>query len=324
MSTSSSSSAGDARAGLVAALAEETAAPVAAPIAAVAAAIAGRHPDAAEAVLFYGSALRRTEAADPLDGVLDFYLVVSDYRRAYGSAGLALANRLLPPNVFYFELPWEGRRLRAKYAVITADQLGRRVAPGHLEPALWARFCQPTRIVVARGEATRQRLVRSLADAVLAFVAATLPVAGESFDARGFWSTGFAATYGAELRAEGAGRPEELYRFASGRYDRLLALALRALGEGSGEPDAEGRYRVAAGRANGAWRWTLRRAIGRTLHLLRLIKGVFTFEGGADYILWKIERHTGRRPRMSDWERRHPVLAAPVLLVRFYRAGAFR
>ena len=34
--------------------------------------------------------------------MLDFYLIVSDYRAAYGRRWLALANRLVPPNVFPF------------------------------------------------------------------------------------------------------------------------------------------------------------------------------------------------------------------------------
>ena len=35
--------------------------------------------------------------------MLDFYLIVSDYREAYGRGWLAFANRLIPPNVFPFE-----------------------------------------------------------------------------------------------------------------------------------------------------------------------------------------------------------------------------
>ena len=49
-----------------------------------------------------------------------------------------------------------------------------------------------------------------------------------------------------------------------------------------------------------------------------------TFDGGADYILWKIERHTGVRLPASPWQRRHPLLASPVFLWRLYRLGAIR
>ena len=39
--------------------------------------------------------------------------------------------------------------------------------------------------------------------------------------------------------------------------------------------------------------WRFRRLVGKVLSILRLAKGVFTFDGGVDYILWKIERHSG-------------------------------
>src|SRR3954447_17336553 len=78
-------------------------------VTAIAAAIASKHGAASRAVLFYGSCLRDGQ----LDGLmLDFYLIVSDYRAAYGKSWLAPANKLIPPNVFYFE----NDGLAAKYA----------------------------------------------------------------------------------------------------------------------------------------------------------------------------------------------------------------
>ena len=65
--------------------------------AAMAGVLAAKYPQASRAVLFYGSCLREKN----LDGLmLDFYLIVSDYRTAYGKSWLATANRLIPPNVF--------------------------------------------------------------------------------------------------------------------------------------------------------------------------------------------------------------------------------
>ena len=78
----------------------------------MAAAVAAEYPGAARAVLFYGSCLRQAE----LDGLmLDFYLIVSDYREAYRSKWLIVANTLLPPNVF----PFAHDGLAAKYAVLS-------------------------------------------------------------------------------------------------------------------------------------------------------------------------------------------------------------
>src|SRR5262245_6753097 len=91
---------------------EELSLPVDPRVTAMAAAIAAEHGAASRAVLFYGSCLRQRE----LDGLmLDFYLIVGDYRAAYTKRWLAVANRLIPPNVFYFE----HGGLVAKYAVLS-------------------------------------------------------------------------------------------------------------------------------------------------------------------------------------------------------------
>ena len=78
----------------------ELAQPVDPRVMAMAEAIAAKHGGASRAVLFYGSCLRQAQ----LDGLmLDFYLIVSDYRAAYATAWMATANRLIPPNVFPFQ-----------------------------------------------------------------------------------------------------------------------------------------------------------------------------------------------------------------------------
>ena len=58
--------------------------------------------------------------------------------------------------------------------------------------------------------------------------------------------------------------------------------------------------------------------------MLRLIKSLFTFDGGIDYALWKVERHTGIHVPLSGFERRHPILNAPRQLWRVYRLSAVR
>ena len=62
-------------------VAAELAEPVDPRVGAMAAAVAADYPGAARAVLFYGSCLREKQ----LDGLmLDFYLIVSSYRDAFG------------------------------------------------------------------------------------------------------------------------------------------------------------------------------------------------------------------------------------------------
>jgi hypothetical protein len=70
--------------------------------------------------------------------------------------------------------------------------------------------------------------------------------------------------------------------------------------------------------------WLLRRLQGKILSLLRLIKAAFTFQGGADYIIWKLERHTGIPIEVTPEMRRHPLIYGWGLMWRLYRRGVFR
>src|SRR3954452_6750546 len=139
-------------------VAEELSLPVDPRVSAVAAAIAAKHGAASRAVLFYGSCLRE----ERLDGLmLDFYLIVSDYRAAYGRSWLAAANRLVPPNVF----PFEHDGLTAKYAVLSEADFARECSPAARSVSVWARFAQPSRLVWAADEAARERAVEAVAQA---------------------------------------------------------------------------------------------------------------------------------------------------------------
>ena len=291
---------------LMGALAEEAARPVHPAVMAAADAIRARHAGAAVATLFYGSCLRRGGgmAPDP-DGVLDFYLLVDGYGGAYpGRPLLAAANAVLAPNVFYVETPWRGGVLRAKYAVMTLGRFARGASRRSLQPMVWARFAQPARLLWARDDGARRAVVAALAEAMVTMVGAALPRSGVGAPAE-IWLRAFAESYRAELRPEPAGQARALFEADRERYERLTPWAL-ALAGGGGAP------------------WVLRRLAGKLLNLLRLIKAAFTYDGAIDYLLWKIERHSGVAARATPWQRRHPLLAAPALAWRLYRLGAFR
>jgi hypothetical protein len=70
--------------------------------------------------------------------------------------------------------------------------------------------------------------------------------------------------------------------------------------------------------------WFVRRMQGKLLSVLRLLKGLLTFRGGVDYILWKIERHSGERVEVPPHLERYPLIATCVIFWRLYRRGAYR
>jgi hypothetical protein len=279
-------------------VAEELRQPVDARVSAMAEAIAARHAPASRAVLFYGSCLRERE----LQGrMLDFYLIVSDYRAAYGKSWLAAANRLIPPNVFYFE--HDG--LAAKYAVLSEADFARLNGPSTRNVSVWARFAQPSRLVWSADERAREEAIRSVSLAAPTLLAAAGLKSGEaSLD---LWRRAFALTYSAELRAERRGRAASVVDLDPERYERFTGPALEAARR---IPDGGG--------------WMARRIEGKSLSVLRLAKASFTFAGGADYIAWKINRHAGTDIRLKPWQQRHPLLAAITLLPRLLRSGAVR
>ena len=122
--------------------------------------------DSARAAMFRGAVGSKVYfIGEDRDQVADFYLIVERYGPTYGNALMAFANRLIPPNVFYIEVPFEDRRVRAKYAIVSLGHLEVLVAPQTLQPYFWARFSQPMRLLSVRDEAGRQRLVEVLSRA---------------------------------------------------------------------------------------------------------------------------------------------------------------
>lgn len=286
-------------------------------------AIRGRHRAGIAAVIFYGSCLRQRDIR-PEGMVFDFFVLVDDYRGFYERRWPALANHLMPPNVFQISVAaGEGGRLRAKYAVVSLAQFRDLVSPATFHSYFWARFAQPTRLVYARDKPASEAVIGALAQSIATMAGCAAGLMAGSFSAGEFWKEAFRQTYAAELRAERAARGEHVYLADAARYDALTEPALAAAGL-KPEPQADGRLTLRGGGPKARAAWALRRIFGKLLSVLRLIKAVFTFDGGLDYILWKIERHSGVTTPVSDWQRRHPLLAAPSLAWRLYRRGAFR
>lgn len=296
----------------------ETAQQVPPPVAAISDAARARHGGVA-AVLFYGSCLR---LGDDEGKIVDLYLVVDSYRSAHGAGLGAVLNWVLPPNVFYLETPFAGRQVRAKYAVVSRRDFAAGAGGRWFHPYLWARFAQPCRLAWCRDEGAREAVVADLAGAARACVSEGLALVGESFTADALWVALFKETYRSELRAEPPGRAAEIHAADAAHYRTLAAALLPGLGA---RPAEAGRWAKPAGRKTGTGaRWALRRVQGKLLSVARLAKAAFTFQGGVDYLLWKIQRHSGVTIVLTPWQHRHPLLASPVLFWRLYRRGAFR
>ena len=288
--------------------------------------ILNRHGEAAQAVLFYGSCLR---SGDELDGLVDLYLLVDDYRNAFRSRMQALLNQLLPPNVYYLERGFKGYTVRTKYAVLSLADFQKGTSPDWFHSYLWGRFCQPTVLLYARNHKVRELVQKCFAQSVITFISRVLPVVSSEFTAQQLWGRGLTLSYGAELRSEKPEKRARLFNAAPDYYEEVTRLAMDAMPYPIEIVDDAVKTlycpRISKWRRlRGLLAWRLRSLQGKLLSILRLMKATLTFEGGVDYILWKIERHSGVTVDVEPRLKHRPMLAMGVLAWRLYRKGGFR
>jgi hypothetical protein len=274
--------------------------PLSADVQAIAGHVRERHPGAA-AILAYGSCLRGVSTQDTL---IDLYLLVEREADISPNPVSRIGARLVPPNVYYAEMTESDRTLRCKYAVMTLTAFAERMTSRTHNPYFWARFSQPAALVQAADEARRERVIAAIATAVTTMYGVACASAPPDSKPVDIWRRGFEETYRTELRPEAGNRAGEIVAANAAFYAEAARLI--------------GRPRVQA------VSWSQRRLVGKLLSVVRLIKAAFTFEGGASYAAWKIERHSGEKIVLTPWQQRHPVLAGFMLLPRLLRRGAIK
>ncbi|WP_258364315.1 diacylglycerol kinase family protein [Nitrosomonas sp. Nm84] len=283
-----------------------------------------RFGESLDAIILYGSCLHSAISLD--EGIVDLYVIVDSYHKAYSVRYLANLNAWLAPNVFYIEVPHQGRTLRAKYAVISTHDF-RRGAQHWFHPYIWARFAQPSRLLYCRDDAVREHIYASLAHSVVTFLkSGAAALEAGIFDVEEIWTRCLMLTYAAELRAERETRARHLAQTNLGAFTRLTEVATPML-RGILEKQDNGKYRCLtdpATQRRTLWRWRLRRWQGRILSILRLSKATLTFNNSVEYAAWKIERHTGVRVEITPMLRRHPILWGLKVAWRLLRRGVLR
>ena len=224
---------------------------------------------------------------------------------AYAKRWLAVANRLIPPNVFYFE--HDG--IASKYAVLSEADFAHECSPDAWTVSTAARFAQPSRLVWSADEPAAKRVVETVSRAAPTLLGWTLSLEPGDPTTLELWKRAFQMTFGAELRAERSDRSAAIVDTDPDRYKRF------------GEAARSFAIRSAT---HGARWWRAKQRHGKLYSVARLSKASLTFSGGADYIAWKINRHAGTDIRLKPWQQRHPLLAAITLLPRLLKSGAVR
>lgn len=275
--------------------------------------IRAAHPGRVLGFIYYGSSLR---ALDDPEKMLDFYVLVDSYRKTHGLGWRALTNQLIPPAVYYLEQEDDGVLSTCKYSIISLDEFEKRCANGFLSQ-VWGRFSQPCALLDARDKEIEERIITARMASVQKLASETAPLFDEPVTSTDFWARAYFESYRTELRPESDdGRAREIVARYAERYE---ALSRALFGQ-----TADGRFNVAAFDGDGSkLKWALRRLVGRPIAALRILNSAATFAGGLDYVLRKVERHSGVTIDVTPSQRRHPVLWSPVLGWKLFLKGAF-
>ena len=266
--------------------------------------------------LFYGSGLWKTIEHDT---VLDFYVIVDSYKNYGAPLSHCFWGTWLPPNVYYTEKTLNGEIIRCKYAVITWAQFYRSARGFSIAPSIFARFSQPCRLLCAKNDTAQEKIIKALYEANTTFHRRTLRLlAKRKISPAEIWQVGLAETYKSELRSEKKGRNTSIFTAAPESFLGRTALfsqnhpnLLKHMGAQAYENCTPSWQRYCA-----FFLSPFRRYGGKLVTLLRLIKAPLTFEGSVDYIVWKIERHTGEKLTPTNFQRRHPLVAGWPLLYK--------
>lgn len=295
-------------------------------LAALLAQLQARHHNAICGALLYGSCLR---SGDIYDGLLDLYLICDGYRAAYEKPLLAAANWLLPPNVFYAEQTMDGKTLRSKVTVISLRDFQRGCSKAWFGSYIWGRFSQPTRIIYSRNELTYQQLENSLLLAARTLLQNSLPALPQEGAVTDLWVQALGLSYATELRTERSDRARELADYDRQFYTTVTRYHADSLGFGltltDGNPGLRYHSRISRlQNVSARLAWALRRVQGKLMSIMRLVKALFTFDGGLDYIAWKLERHSGEPVAIPDKVRRAPLIHMWGFFWGLYRRGIFK
>jgi len=266
------------------------------------------------------------------DSAYDFVVIVSGYREAYAEARATLGERchprravllarVLPPNSISLRQPGLGRGAEAKCLVISRADFARECSPRARDHFVQARITQRVLLAWSGNETSASGILESIhvaCEHALTWVPIFLP---SRFDLTAFCRALIAVPFAHELRAEAHGHESVLYEAQRETPEATFGPVLEGgVRDGRLQRDGDG-YRLVI--PPGRWqryrvRFYFKRSQFRTS--IRLLKHPFLYEDWLEYLLRKIERHTGQRIELTPRERRHPLVFLWPRTFRFLRS----
>jgi|GEM_PF-6241141 len=267
-----------------------------------------KYGDNLDGIIFYGSCL--TSNMRKPSSILDFFVLLREYRPAAKNLLDRLLLPLLPPNSYFMKISHNGKSLESKYLLITLRDF-RRLSTGHAtDHFVIGRMCKRAAIAWSKDDSARRMTLDSLADAFFNNALVTAPLIVKPVDFEGLVMSFLKTSYLSELRLELPNKIEQIYRAEKELYDELYGLLAEEFVESGILTLRNGMYQCSAG---GKWQARKVRMYlwkSKARHILRFPKMIRNMDNWIGELLGKFERTYGRKLELSDWEKRHDFLTA--------------
>lgn len=286
------------------------------------------------AVILYGSMIDERLAGE--NSFYDFYLICDDYRRFFKRRRDRWLARILPPNVYYQELPDEaGRAVAGKYCVISLEDLKEACGLDAKDLYHLGRFSKRLILLWTRGTFERDEVLGACLQAMETLTPHAINRVGNIFTLEEFIRRALALSYEGEIRLEKTEeKVRELYESAAPFYRRIWGTMLADFSlrnreifhepQPDDEPDTFYLRRKTSLHARMAepTRRLIRRSRRRAK--LRWPKGIILLDNWLDYLLAKVERTYGVKLELTPRERRWPLILGWKHYFRLRRQGKIK
>jgi hypothetical protein len=264
-------------------------------------------------------------------GIYDFFLVTDDYRLLYPDAKQQFLCQHLPPSVYYLELESEKfGKLCAKYSVISLDRLRQETSPQASDNYHMGRFGQKIGICYVKDDAVRTALIDAFFDALIWNVRLTIHKFHRDFPFEGFFLKYLRTSYSGATRIETEEKFQSIYANDKGFYDSIYRKVLCYYEQETGEiryNQAKDLYELQVfgwPRFSNYLRARFFLNKSKCTSTLRWFKNMLTFKNWLDYIINKVERHSGVKLELTRLDRKFPLIIGSRHFFRLLFKGHLR
>jgi hypothetical protein len=285
------------------------------------------------AIVFYGSKLDAALASET--SFFDFYLICDSYRRFFKRWRDRWLARVLPPNIYYYELPGAtDPKPACKYCVIDIADLQEQTGARAKDFYHLGRFSKRLALLWSRSDRDRDAVLGACLQAMRTLTPHAVAKMNVDFTLREFVLQLLALSYEGEVRLEKTEEKAQALFAASEPFYRavfppLLAECARERPELQLQPVAErpdvwtqGRSLIVRAGADAAIGRLIQRSRRRAR--ARWPKNILLVDNWVDILLAKVERTYGVKIELTPTERRWVLILGWRHYFRLRREGKIR